>query len=102
MDDDSSGVLERTGVLGNRSVLDPKAKPRERPREGRGGMLGKEGCEKENYFLLRDLELSEDITSQLGCRRKKTIVEEGLCRVERGNSSRVHEISKGLYTLPNM
>ena len=65
-------------------------------------MLGKEGCEKENYFLLCHLELSEGITSQLGCRCKKMIVEEGLCRVEQGNSSKVHEVLKGLYTLQNV
>ena len=42
-------------------------------------------------------------TSQVGCRRKKTIVEEGLCCVEQGNSSKVHEGNKGfIYPAKNV
>jgi hypothetical protein len=37
------------------------------------------------------LNYQEGFTSQIGCRHKKTIVEEGLCCVERGNSSKAHE-----------
>ena len=37
------------------------------------------------------------------CRRKKTIVEEGLCHVERGNSSNIHESIEGfIYPINGM
>ena len=59
--------------------------------------------EKENYFLLRDLELSRRLYFSDGCRRKKTIGEEGLCRIERGNSSKVHaEIERFIYPTESM
>ena len=85
------------GVSGNHLILDPKAKPQRRPRAERGGMLGKEECEKENYFLLCDLELSGRLYFSVGCRRKKTIAEEGLCRVDQGNSSKVHDRIEEVY-----
>ena len=50
-----------------------------------------------NPMVLCNLELSGRLYFSVGCRRKKMIVEEGLCHVERGNSSKVQRMYRRVY-----
>ena len=52
--------------------------------------------------MLCDLELSKEFYFSVGCRRRKTIAEEGLCRVNEEIVLEYMNVSRGLYTLTMM